>query len=116
MISRIKALFKRKTIEPDLQAFDLALKKSVNLESHDGQQVAKDFRRLFLHDPALGKRVLFMLMTWCGDYESDIPDDHNGLERWAGKQEIAWKIKAALHANLDDPLSNMKDVTNAEHD
>ena len=57
-----------------------------------------------------------MLMTWCGDYDDDIPTDHNGLERWAGKQEIAWMIKAALQANLDDPLPNMKDETNAEND
>ena len=57
-----------------------------------------------------------MLMTWCDDYEGDIPDNNDGLNRRAGKQEIAWMIKAALHGNLDDPLSNMKDVTNAEHD
>lgn len=116
MFKWFAALFKRHTVEPDLHAFDIALRKSVNVERHDGQQVAKDFRRLFLRDEALGKRVLFMLMTWCGDYESEIPEDNNGLNRWAGKQEIAWQIKAALHANLDEQPPDTKDITNAEHD
>ena len=115
MIARIKAFFRKKpTIEPDIQAFNRALKLSVNVQDHDGHQVARDFRRLFLRDDELGKRVLFMILTWCGDYEGEIPQDDDGLKRWAGKQEIAWKIKAALHANLDDPLPDMKDNTNAE--
>ena len=51
MLKRVAALFKRQTIEPDLQAFALALRKSVNVERHDAHQVAKDFRRLFLNNP-----------------------------------------------------------------
>lgn len=88
---------------PDVDQFNRDLIKSVNVENYDGQQVAADFRRLFLKDPDLGKRVLFILMKWCGEYENNIPTSTDELNRWAGKKEIAWNIKAALNANLDNP-------------
>lgn len=103
MFYRIKSFFKRRSLNPDLDAFNRALHRSVNVEHHDNEQVAKDFRRLFLSDPELGKRVLFMLMTWCEEYNGVIPEDESSLNRWAGKQEVAWKIKAALHGNIDEP-------------
>lgn len=63
------------------------------------------FRHLFvLNDPVLGKKVLFVLMSWLGEYETMIPTDTNELHRYAGKRQIAGLIKAALHADLSDTL------------
>jgi len=114
MMKWFLSLFRRKTIEPDLERFHQALVRSVNVQHHDGGQVATDFRRLFMRDPELGKRVLFMLMTWCGEYDNEIPEGRDALNRWAGKQDIAWMIKAALHANIDEMPQPEK--TNAETD
>lgn len=98
-------MFRRK-LEPDLDRFHEALKKSVNVDKHDGTQVAKDFRRLFMGrgDPDCGKRVLFMLMTWMDEYETQIPTDDAELQRYAARRELAQKIKAALHANLEGDI------------
>ena len=99
------------TLTPDIDAFNEALIKSVALENVTGEDVAKMFRRLFVTlDPVLGKQVLFILLTWCGEYQvSTGPDnpvpplDNDQLQRWAGKREIAAQIKAALKANLSAP-------------
>ena len=63
---------------------------------------------MFLEAADRGKRVLFMLMTWCGEYdvsndEGRVPPlDPNALQRWAGKREIAARLKAALYADLNN--------------
>lgn len=95
-------------LEPDLEDFHHQLVTSVDLQRHGPADVARDFRTLFLEDRDLGRRVLFMLMSWCGEY--DVADDDgrvppldpNELQRWAGKREIAARIKAALYANLNN--------------
>jgi len=49
-----------------------------------------------------------MLMSWCGEYDVADDDgrvppiDNNELQRWAGKREIAARIKAALYADLNN--------------
>jgi|TARA_R100000093_G_C1943605_1_gene73229 hypothetical protein len=101
--------FRRKPkFEPDLEAFNEALVRSVNLHHHNHVAVARDFRHLFFGDnPEMGKRVLFMLLTWCGEYDVDTEDERfppladGELQRWAGKREIAAKIKAALYAHVE---------------
>jgi hypothetical protein len=83
----------------ELEAFNKTLVGSVMGREHTGTDVAGDFRHLFLRDDALAKRVLFMLMNWCGEYEGP-PEDNAALQRWAGKREVAVYIKTALYADL----------------
>jgi hypothetical protein len=85
-------------LEPDLEDFHQQLVTSLDLQRHGPADVARDFRKLFLEDPYLGKRVLFMIMSWCGEYDVD----NNELQRWAGKREIAARIKAALYADINN--------------
>ena len=105
--------FKRKpkTYTPNLEAFHAELARSVNIHNLDGEDVAKLFRRLFVNlDPVLGRQVLFILLTWCEEYRASTgpddpvpPIDGDQLQRWAGKREIAARIKAALNADLSAP-------------
>ena len=107
-------MIKRKPkLEPDLHAVNKALADTGGVSDLDGLDVAKLFRQFFLNDETgAGKKVLFLLLTWCGEYEADDPDNPEArvppadpvlLQRWAGKREIAAKIKAALYADLRDP-------------
>ena len=105
--------FKKKTrthLVPDVAEFNAALNRSVMPEAYRPEDIAQDFRRLFLQDDLLGKRVLHTLLTWCGEYDVSDPDDpanrvppldRDELQRWAGKHEIGSLIKAAMYANLD---------------
>jgi len=90
------------TLNPDINAFHTAIVHSVYGRSHQGDDVAGDFRILFNKEPQLGQRVLFMLLTWCGEYD-DPPESNDALQRWAGKRELAGKIKAAMFADLSTP-------------
>jgi len=93
----------RRDLNPDPKGFNQALRRSVDVDRHGPVDVARDFRRVFVRDDdGAGKRVLFMLMTWCGEYGIDTPSDPNELQRWAGRREIAGKIKAALYADLTE--------------
>lgn len=112
MIRWFLSHFKEPCLDPDIEAFNQALIRSVDLQHYDGQQVAVDFRRVFMRDAAAGKRVLFMIMKWCGEYDDNIPENNEGLNRWAGKREIAWKIKAALNADIDQPSQPEKEISN----
>ncbi len=101
-------MFKAKTsLKPDLDVFHQSLVQSVDAEKYDSIQVARDFRELFLKDEKVGKRVLFMLLSWCGEYDFEDdgepvpPLDPSKLQRWAGKREIAALIKAAMHGTLE---------------
>lgn len=96
-------------LKPDIEGFHKALVTSVNLERYGPDDVARDFRQVFAGDDIVGRRVLFMILTWCGEYdvsededlESRVPPlDPALLQRWAGKREIAAKLKAALYADL----------------
>ena len=96
-------------LNPDIEGFHKALVTSVNLERYGPDDVARDFRQVFGGDDIVGRRVLFMILTWCGEYdvsededpESRVPPlDPALLQRWAGKREIAAKLKAALYADL----------------
>ena len=95
-------------LEPDLEDFHRQLVSSLDLARYGPADVARDFRTLFLEDRDLGKRVLFMLMSWLGEYDVSNDDgrvppiDPNELQRWAGKREIAARIKAALYADLNN--------------
>jgi hypothetical protein len=90
-------------LKPDLEKFNQLLVGSVLGREHKGTDVAGDFRSLFLREPnELSRRVLFMLMNWCGEYEGP-PEDNAALQRWAGKREVAALIKAALYADLTTP-------------
>ena len=99
--------------EPDLEAFNRALADVAGVSELDGLDVARLFRQFFLNDETgAGKKIMFLLLSWCGEYEIDDPDDPDGrvppvdpalLQRWAGKRAIAAKIKAALYADLRDP-------------
>lgn len=89
---------------PDLERFNDLLRDAVLGREMDGERVALDFRRLFLREPDLGRRVLFVLMTWCGEYDATIPKGED-LPRWAGKREIAARLKAALYGDIETPLT-----------
>ena len=92
--------FKRRPkLNPDIEAFNTAIINSVYGRMHDGADVAGDFRHTINAEPARGKRVLFMLLTWCGEYDNP-PTDNDALQRWAGKREVAALIKAAMFADL----------------
>lgn len=92
-------------LKPDLEAFHRALVGSVVGRNYSGEDVAGDFRQLFLREPdALGRRVLFMLLSWCGEYDAP-PAGNDDLQRWAGRREIATQLKAALYADLTTPPS-----------
>jgi len=101
-------LLRKLVLQPDLEDFHRQLVTALDLERYGPADVARDFRQLFLADRDLGRRVLFMLMTWCGEYDVDDdetrvpPLDPNELQRWAGKREIAARIKAALYADLNN--------------
>ena len=95
--------WRKPKLNPDLNDFHSQLIHSVYGRDHDGRDVIGDFRSLFIRtNPALGNRVLFMLLTWCGEYEPP-PTDNDALQRWAGKQDIAGQIKAAMYADLVTP-------------
>ncbi len=103
-------MFRRKRPEPDLEGFRQALVRSVDLDRYGPHQQAQDFRRVFLRDDdgGAGLRVLYSLLAWCGEFdigdEGEVPPlDPNILQRWAGKHEIAQRIKAATYASLDEP-------------
>ena len=86
-------------LTPDLNKFNNELIHSVYGRMYDDRDVAADFRHAINSEPARGRRVLFTLLTWCGEY-SGPPEDDAALQRWAGKQEIAALIKAAMFADL----------------
>lgn len=91
---------RRKKYEPDVEKFNRALHGAVFGKIYTGEDVAGDFRSVFLRDnPELGKRVLFTLLSWCGEYDTEVPSGED-LQRWAGKREVAARIKAALYADL----------------
>lgn len=96
-------------LKPDIEGFHKALVTSVNLERYGPDDVARDFRQVFAGEDIVGRRVLFMILTWCGEYDVSADDDPDSrvppldpalLQRWAGKREIAAKLKAALYADL----------------
>ena len=89
--------------EPDFERFNELLIRSVAGRAHDGIHVAHDFRHTFLENPEMGKRVLFMLLKWCGEYDTNPPAGNEELQRWAGKREVAARIKTALYADLSSP-------------
>ena len=93
----------KRTLEPDVEGFTSALIGSVVGREYSTTDVARDFRHLMMTEPDLGKRVLFMLMTWCGEFE-DPPESNEDLQRWAGKREVAARIKAAMYADLSSPV------------
>jgi len=105
----------RKTrLEPDFMGFHRDLFRQVGVEGYMPRDVATDFRQVFLRDDdgGSGQRVLFTLLSWCGDYTVDDPDDPSSrippiqtedLHRWAGKQEVGGKIKTALYVDLTPP-------------
>ena len=95
-------------LQPDLVAFHNAIIHSTYGRSHDGYDTSGDFRSLFNREPQLGQRVLFMILTWCGEYETP-PEDNEALQRWAGKREVAGFIKAAMFADLTH--SELKEET-----
>ena len=104
---------KRPTLKPELELFNQALANQAGVTELDGLEIAKLFRHFFINDETgAGKKVLFMLLTWCGEYEVDDPDNPEArvpptdpalLQRWAGKREIAQKLKTALYGDLRDP-------------
>ena len=95
-------------LEPDIDAFHRALISSTIGRAHDGRDVAGDFRSLFNQNPHLGQRVLFVMLSWCGEYD-DPPEGNEGLQRWAGKREIAGRIKAAMYADLSETESTRQE-------
>jgi len=96
-------------LNPQYYTQDLIRAASVDQLAPD--DVARLFRNLFLTaDPVLGQKVLFILLSWLGEYDvSDIEDpggivpplDPNLLQRWAGRREVAALIKTALYADLN---------------
>jgi hypothetical protein len=97
-------------LTPDVAGFLDAVHASVAGKRYDNHQAAADFRRLFLLDPELGRRVLHTLLTWAGEYTFEIPQESEALQRWAGKREIATRIKAAMYADLTTPEPERKDT------
>lgn len=89
-------------LQPDLDAFHAELIHSTYGKNHAPDQIARDFRQVFLSEPERGKRVLFALLTWCGEYGAP-PEGNDQLQRWAGQREVADRIKTALHADLSAP-------------
>ena len=89
--------------DPDFEKFNQLPIRSVAGRAHDGINVAHDFRYTFLENPEMGKRVLFMLLKWCGEYDTHPPTGNEELQRWAGKREVAARIKTALYADLSSP-------------
>lgn len=92
-------------LTPDLDRFHSELIHSVYGRVYSDRDVAGDFRHTINSEPARGRRVLFTLLSWCGEYEGP-PEDDAALQRWAGKQEIAALIKAAMFADLSPKEEN----------
>ncbi len=88
---------------PDVEAFNRDLIRHNVGASLDGDAVARVFRAFFTQDPARGRKVLFILLHWCGEYDTDVPTDPHELQQWAGKKQVAALIKAAMYADLDAP-------------
>lgn len=89
-------------LKPDTELFNRMLVGAVIGRDYSGKDVAGDFRQLFLRDDILGKRVLFSIMDWCGEFDSP-PESNEELQRWAGKREVAMLVKSALYADLTTP-------------
>jgi len=109
----IRRAFKTRLV-PDFEGFHRSLLRAVGVEGYQPRDVAMDFRQVFLRedDGGAGRRVLFTLLTWCGDYAVDDPDNPTSrippvqteeLHRWAGKQEVGGQIKTALYVDLTPP-------------
>jgi len=96
----------------DIEAFHDGLRKYIDVDLHDGEQVAREFRRLFYRDDdGLGRRVAFTLLSWCRHYDSDPPPSGADGERWMGQYEIGQKILAAINAPLDDePMPDLQSL------
>ena len=95
--------FRRKPrLDPNLEAFHNELINSVYGRMYGGADIAGDFRLMVNSEPQRGRRALFMLLTWCGEYE-DPPTDADELREYAGRRRVAGKIKAALFADLSNP-------------
>lgn len=109
----LHALFRRRRrkVVPDYDTFWAELARRLNLNHYDDIQLARDFRRVFL-ETTRGRRVLFRLLDWCGEYDvgDDVPPvDPNQLQRYAALRQLAGKIKTAVYADmpaelLEDPL------------
>jgi hypothetical protein len=95
-------------LKPDVELFNKLLHASVVGQPMTGEEVAASFRHLFLRDPLLGRRVLFILLKWLGEYDTEIPTGE-ALQRWAGKREVAALVKAALFADLSTPPATKGD-------
>ena len=97
-----KNLFRRKTkCEPDIEKFLDDLQLAVAGKDMSPHEIAAAFRHLFTrNDPQLGRIVLHVLLTWCGEYEAEMPESSEALQRLAGKREIALRIKTAMYADL----------------
>lgn len=105
----LRRLFGVYSLAPDIEAFNQAIIRSVSGRNHDGFAIAQDFRALINRNPDLGKRVIFMLLHWCGEYDAP-PESNDQLQRWAGKREIADRIKAAMYGDLSAPeVEEIKD-------
>ena len=100
--------WRKPKLKPDLEAFHREVIHSVYGRTYSDRDVASDFRNTINEEPARGRRVLFMLLTWCGEYTGP-PEDDAQLARWAGKQEVAALIKAALYADLSPEEKEQED-------
>lgn len=106
--------WRKPKLHPDLEKFHSELINATYGRTYNDRDVAGDFRHTINAEPARGRRVLFTLLKWCGEYDPP-PEDDKDLARYAGKQEIAYLIKSALYADLsvtevetndDDPRNN----------
>lgn len=91
--------WRKPKLKPDLEKFHSEIIHSVYGRDYSDRDVAGDFRRTINEERHRGRRVLFALLTWCGEYTGP-PEDDASLQRWAGKQEVAALIKAAMYADL----------------
>jgi hypothetical protein len=101
----------------NLPEFHDDLRRYIDLDLHDSEQVAREFRRLFYRDDdGLGRRVVFTLLSWCRHYDSDAPPSGAAGERWMGQYEIGQRILAAMNAPLDEEPSPVLQSPDPEGD
>lgn len=101
----------KRSVHPDLEDLKHRLYRDCATAMQDGFEIAQDFRHLFFNpnDNGLGRRVLYRLLLWCGEYDAPDPDDPSApfpptdpaeLQRWAARIGVAAMIKSALYADL----------------
>lgn len=88
---------------PNYAEYLEALHKAAPFGNNDDTDLMRDFRRVFLSDPA-GRRVLYSILAWGGLYTPETtPTDPNDVNRAEGRRELARHVMFTTFAEVAQP-------------